>query len=148
MVHESSTTVEEYLQDLPASRRKIITELRNFILKKIPKGYQETLRWGMISYEVPLDRYSSTYNKQPLSYIGLASQKNHIGLYLMNIYQDKNVEGFLRNAFAEKGKKLNMGKACIRFKKIDDIPLNAIGRIIASTSVNEFIDQYEASRNN
>lgn len=148
MVQSNAATVEEHLQELPENKRKIISELRNFILKKIPKGYQETMRWGMISYEVPLDRYSNTHNKQPLSYIGLALQKNHIGLYLMNIYQDKNVESFLRNAFKEKGKKLDMGKACIRFKKIDDIPLNAIGRIIASTSVNEFIDQYEASKNN
>ncbi len=148
MLQSTPSTVEEYLQELPASRRKIISELRNLIRKKIPKGYNETMRWGMISYEVPLDRYPTTYNKQPLSYIGLASQKGHIGLYLMNIYQDKNVESFLRTAFKTSGKKLDMGKACIRFKKLEDLPLDAIGRIIASTSVNEFIDQYEQSRSN
>lgn len=144
----SATTVEEYLQELPEDRRKIMSTLRDFIRKKIPRGYQESMRWGMISYEVPLDRYPNTYNGQPLGYIGLASQKNHIGLYLMNLYADKNIETFLVSAFKTAGKKLDMGKCCIRFKKIEDLPLSAVGRIISTTSVNEFIDQYERTRGN
>ena len=144
----NAVTVEEYLQEIPEEKRKTISTLRDFIRKKIPKGYQESMRWGMISYEVPLDRYPNTYNGQPLGYIGLALQKNHIGLYLMNIYGDKNIETFIQTAFKTAGKKLRMGKCCIRFKKLQDIPLDAIGRVISTTSVNEFIDKYEGSREN
>ena len=144
----NAVTVEEYLQEIPEEKRKTISALRDFIRKKIPKGYQESMRWGMISYEVPLDRYPNTYNGQPLGYIGLALQKNHIGLYLMNIYGDKNIETFIQTAFKTAGKKLSMGKCCIKFKKLQDIPLDAIGRVISTTSVNEFIDKYEGSREN
>jgi hypothetical protein len=104
------------------------------------------MRWGGISYEVPLERYPNTYNKQPLGYAGLISQKNYCSLYLNAVYQDPSAEARLREEFAKAGKKLDMGKSCVRLKKLEDLPLEAIGRTIAGTPVGEFLAQYERSR--
>lgn len=100
----------------------------------------------MLSYEVPLEIYSHTYNKKPLNYIGLAVQKQYYSLYLMPAYMDQNVYQTLMNAFESVGKKLSLGKSCIRFKKVEDIPLDLIGSIIASHSVESFIRAYETAR--
>src|SRR6185369_13191065 len=96
-------------------RRAVVAAVRKIILKNLPKGFQETINWGMISYEVPLERCPETYNGQPLSYAALAAQKNYYGLYLMPVYGNKKLETFLRDAFKKAGKKLDMGKACVRF---------------------------------
>jgi hypothetical protein len=100
----------------------------------------------MICYEVPLERYPTTYNQQPLMYAALAAQKNYYSLYLNSVYQDPDGEARLREEFAQAGKKLNMGKSCLRFKKTEDLPLEVIGRVIAGTSVEEFIAGYRRSR--
>jgi hypothetical protein len=104
------------------------------------------MNWGMIAYEVPLARYPRTYNKQPLLYAALASQKNHLALYTMNVYADKATEKAFREGFKKAGKKLDMGKCCIRFKRTEDLHLPAIGRLVAKTPVAEFIRLYERSR--
>jgi hypothetical protein len=104
------------------------------------------MNWGMISYEVPLARYPDTYNKQPLSYVALAAQKSHYALYLTCANQDEAAGHRLEEAFAAAGKKLDMGKSCVRFKRVDDLPLDAIGHIIADTPPDAFIAQYEAAR--
>jgi len=142
----SATTVTEYLDSLPADRRETIEAVREVILKHVPKGYEEAINWSVISYQIPLERYPTTYNKQPLMYAGLASQKNYCALYLMGVYGSKSLEEELRTAFAKEGKKLSMGKSCIRFKSVDDLPLNAIGNIIARCSVEKYIEIYESSR--
>jgi len=107
----------------------------------------ESINWGMLSYEVPLEIYPHTYyNKKPLNYIGLAVQKQYYSLYLMPAYMDKNVYQTLMNAFESAGKKLSLGKSCIRFKKVEDLQLDLIGSIIASHNVESFIRAYEEAR--
>jgi hypothetical protein len=104
------------------------------------------MNWGMISYEISLEVYPSTYNGQPLSYAGLAAQKNHYALYLMAVYGDPAREARLREGFAQAGKKLDMGKSCVRFRRLEDLPLDVIGEVIASTPPDELIATYERSR--
>ena len=106
----------------------------------------ETMQNGMIGYVVPLDRYPKTYNGQPLTYAALASQKRHISLYLMNIYGDPEIEQWFVDRYRATGKRLNMGKSCVRFKGLGDIPIDLIGEVIARTTVPQFIERYETSR--
>lgn len=146
MANSNATTVEEYLKELPDARRVVISQVRDLILEHLPEGYRESMNWGMISYEIPLDRYPDTYNGQPLGYIALAAQKNYNALYLMSVYQNPEKERELREAFRKSGNKLDMGKACIRFTKMADLPRKEIGELIAETSPDEFIASYEESR--
>ena len=146
MVSSKASTVAEYLAELPRERRKVISAVRAVIRKNLPKGYRETMNWGMICYEVPLKRYPETYNGQPLMYAALAAQKNHYGVYLTTVYQDLRQEQRLRESFRAAGQKLDMGKSCVRFRKLEDLPLEVIGEIIASTPPEEFIKNYEAAR--
>lgn len=139
MVSTSTTTATDYLASLPQDRREVISAVRELILRNLPEGYQETINWGMLSYEVPLETYPDTYNKKPLSYVGLAAQKNYNSLYLMSVYQDPADYQELMEAFARMGVKPDMGKSCIRFKKLDQIPLEIIARLIAKTSVQDFV---------
>jgi hypothetical protein len=104
------------------------------------------MRWGMISYEIPLERYPDTYNGQPLLYAALAAQKHYYALYLMCVYQDPKLERLLRDGFARAGTKLDMGKSCVRFRKIEDLPLDTVGRIVAGTPPDQFIARYERVR--
>ena len=140
MVSTSTTTATDYLASLPQDRREVISAVRELILRNLPEGYQETINWGMLSYEVPLETYPDTYNKKPLSYVGLAAQKNYNSLYLMSVYQDPADYQELIKAFDGMGVKPNMGKSCIRFKKLDQIPLEKIARLIAKTSVQDFVE--------
>ena len=146
MATSSATTVEGYLDDLPPDRRAVIATVRDTIRKTLPDGYRETINWGMITYEVPLDRYPDTYNGQPLMYAALAAQKNHYAVYLTGLYQDPDEEKRFRAEFAKAGRKLDMGKSCVRFRKLEDLPLDVIGRTIAATPPEKFIARYEASR--
>jgi len=139
MVQSKAKTVAEYLDELPEDRRAAIAMVRSVVKKNLPKGYKERMGYGMITYEIPLEQYPDTYNGQPLCYIGLASQKNHMALYLTNVYADPEQEQFLSDAFKKAGKKMDMGKSCLRFKKIEDLPLDAIGTIVASTPPEEMI---------
>ena len=139
-------TVPEYLKSLPPERREAITALRGIILKNLPKGYQESLNWGMITYEIPLKVFPQTYNGQPLMYAGLASQKNHMAMYLMCAYADKAVGKWFQEAWKTADKKLDMGKSCLRFKKLSDLSLPVIGKLIAKTPMAEYIRYYERSR--
>ena len=146
MVQSAATSVEEYLANLPASRRRDIATIRQLILDNLPEGYEENMNWGMISYEIPLSRYPNTYNGQPLSYVGLAAQKNHIGLYLMNVYGNPEIEEWFKNEYQKSGKKLDMGKSCVRIKTAADLPLELIGQTIAKTLPEAYIKLYETSR--
>ena len=146
MVKSAASTVAEYLDSLPADRRNVVAAVREVVLRHLPQGYRETMNWGMISYEISLEVYPSTYNGQPLSYAGLAAQKNHYALYLMAVYGDPAREARLREGFAQAGKKLDMGKSCVRFRRLEDLPLDVIGEVIASTPPDELIATYERSR--
>ena len=146
MATSKVATVDQYLAELPPDRRDVVSRMRDLVRQNLPKGYEETMNWGMISYEVPLTRYPDTYNGQPLSYVGLAAQKNYYALYLTSAYQDAAQAQALADAFKRASKKLDMGKSCLRFKKLDDLPLDAIARVVANTPPEKFIAQYEAGR--
>jgi hypothetical protein len=147
MTQPKPATPGAYLAALPADRRAVVAAVRDLVLENLPKGYVETVRSGMLSYEIPLERYPKTYNKLPLTYAALAAQKNHYALYLMSVYSDPAEAKRLEDAFGKAGKKLDIGKSCVRFRKLDDLALDAIGRAIAGTSVERFIERYEATRN-
>ena len=145
-MRSDATTVEEYLTELPDDRRVAIETVRDVIIENLPVGYVEEMNWGMISYSVPLERYPDTYNGQPLLYAALASQKNHMAVYLTGVYADEDRrDGFL-SQYRETGKRLDMGKSCVRFRQIDDLPVELIGDTIAAMDVDAFIEVYEASR--
>ena len=116
------------------------------VKKHLPKGYVETMNWGMLAYEVPLNRYPDTYNKQPLMYLALAAQKNNYALYLSCTSGDKALMGKLAAAYKAAGRKLDMGKGCLRFATLEELPLDVIGEIVASTSVARRIALSEAAR--
>ncbi len=146
MAQSAAQTVEEYLNELPADRREAITATRNVILEHLPEGYDETMQYGMISYVIPLERYPVTYNRLPLAYASLASQKNYMSLYLMNVYGDTETERWFTERYKASGRKLNMGKSCVRFKTLEDLPLELVGEVIARTTVVDFIKRYETAR--
>ena len=146
MVSSKETTPAAYLASLPDDRRKVIAAVRAVVKKRLPKGYVETMNWGMLSYEIPLSRYPDTYNKQPLMYLALAAQKNNYALYMTSVSGDKALMSKLAAAYKAAGKKLDMEKSCLRFKALEDLPLDVIGDIVASTSVERRIEAEEARR--
>ena len=146
MVSSKAATVADYLAELPADRRAEIKRVRNLINSVLPAGYREGMGYGMIGWVIPLERYPDTCNKQPLAYAALAAQKNSNSLYLNCVYASKERTERLKAAFATAGKKLDIGKSCIRFKKADDLALDAIAEEIASTTPDEYIRIYEEAR--
>lgn len=146
MARSQAKSVDGYLKELPPERRAVVSKLRDMVLKHLPKGYEESFEWGYPTYQVPLARFPDTYNKKPLCYAAIAAQKNHYALYLMCVYQDAKQLAKLEAAFEKAGKKLDMGKSCVRFKSLDDVPLPAIGQIIASTPPAAYIKAYEKIR--
>lgn len=145
-MQRKAETVSEYLAQLSPDERADVRKVRTTIRQNLPKGYQESVQWGMICYTIPLTRFSQTYNGQALCYAALAAQKNHHAIYLMNVYGDKAAERWFRARYKASGKKLDMGKSCVRFKHADDLPLDLIGEAIARTSVDDFIATYETVR--
>ena len=146
MASSSATTVAKYLASLPPERRRVVAAVRKMVLEHLPAGYEETMGWGMINYRIPLATYPHTYNGQPLCYAALAAQKNHYALYLMGVYADSKKRAGLETAFAKAGKRMDMGGSCLRFKRLEDLPLEAVGKVIAGTPPGKFIATYEASR--
>jgi Domain of unknown function (DU1801) len=146
MAASTAKTVEEYFASLPAERREVVRAVRAVVKKHLPKGYAEGMHYGMIYYHIPLSRFPETYNGQPLCYAGLAAQKNHFALYLMGAYGEPGSAARLKEGFARAGKKLDMGKSCLRFKRVEDLALDAIGESIASLSPDAYIALYERSR--
>ncbi len=145
MAKQTPSTVTEFLAQLPPDRRKEIQRVRAVVRKHLPTGYVETLTKGMIVYEVPLERYAETYNGHALWYAALASQKAYLTLHLMPVYGSAPLAQRLRDEFKAAGKKLDMGKACIRFKRADDLALDAIAEVVASTPVDRYIAHAEAA---
>ncbi len=149
-MQSKARTVDEYLAELPEDRREALRAVRAVVLKHLPKGYEEGMQYGMIGYFVPHSVYPPGYHcdpRQPLPFAGLASQKNHMSIYLMCIYGDAEHEAWVREEWATSGKKLDMGKSCVRFKKIDDVPLKVIGQAIKRVPVKKLIAHYELAIN-
>lgn len=146
MARSKATTVKGYLDELPPDQRKALTQVRQVVNKNLPKGYKESLMFGMIGWGIPLSRFPDTYNGQPLCYAGLAAQKNYNALYLMTAYGDPKLRAMLVAGFKKAGKKLDMGKSCIRFRTVDDLPLDTIAQVVASVPADKYIAVYEKSR--
>ncbi|MEL4306608.1 DUF1801 domain-containing protein [Joostella sp. CR20] len=146
---EEIHTVTEYLTAVPNERREVFMSLRNVILKNLPEGFEETLNYGMIGYVVPHSLYPAGYHCNPdlpLPFINIASQKNYIALYHMGLYADEVLNNWFVSEYPKHSKlKLDMGKSCIRFKKIDTIPLDLIGGLVSKMSVENWIALYQAN---
>lgn len=145
-MQSDATTVEAYLAELPDGRRDAIATVRDVVLAHLPAGFDEVVQYGMLSYVVPLDRYPTTYNGQPLAVASLANQKRYMALYLIGVYGDEASQAWLRERWAETGLRLDMGKSCLRFRSLADLDLGIVGDAIGRTSVDEFIAQYERAR--
>ncbi|HUM97095.1 MAG TPA: DUF1801 domain-containing protein [Chitinophagaceae bacterium] len=148
-MQSKAETVEQYISELPADRQTTINELRKVIKKNLPKGFQECMGYGMLGYVVPHSLYPPGYHcnpKDPLPFMGLASQKNSINLYHMGIYADPKLYKWFTEAHAKlSSKKLDMGKSCIRYKKPEDIPFKLIGELASKMTPQEWIVLYETA---
>jgi uncharacterized protein DUF1801 len=144
-MQSKAQTVDEYLASLPPDRREAIEAVRRTILANLDPSYQEGMQYGMIGYSVPHSIYPAGYHcdpKQPLPFAALASQKNYMSVYLC-VYGNPEMEAWFRKEWAKTGKKLDMGKCCVRFKKLDDLALDLIGETIARMPARKFIEHYE-----
>jgi hypothetical protein len=139
VVSSAARTAREYLDSLPEERRDAIAAVRSIILDNLPAGFEEGMQFGMLSYQVPLAVYPDTYNGQAASIVCLASQKGYMSLYLMGVYTSPERRRRFEQAFRKAGKKLDMGKSCVRFKRVEDLPLNVIGDTIASISMDDYL---------
>ncbi len=145
-MQSDATTVKQYLAELSKERKAQIETVREVILENLPEGYEEAMNFGMISYQVPLETYPDTYNKKPLLYAALANQKNYMSVYLMGIYSvDANDKKF-EKAYKATGKRYDVGKSCVRFRKPDDLPLDLIGETIASITADDFVENTKNAR--
>ncbi|MCU0713850.1 MAG: DUF1801 domain-containing protein [Pirellula sp.] len=145
-MQSKAQTVDDYIAELSPDRQETIAAVRKVILKNIDPAFQETMQYGMIGYSVPHSVYPTGYHcdpKQPLPFAGLASQKNHMSLYLCSAYNDTEFDSWIRNAFEKLGKKLDMGKCCIRFKKLSDLPLDVIAEAFRRVRCDQFVQRYE-----
>lgn len=146
-MQSKATTPQQYLKELPADRKEAVTQLRNAIVKNIPKGFKEEMSYGMLGYVVPHDLYPDGYHcnpKLPLPFVCVASQKNCIALHHMGIYGSPELLKWFTTEYPKHSKsKLDMGKGCVRFKKPDDIPYKLIGELMKKISVKDWINTYE-----
>jgi hypothetical protein len=145
-IRSEAATVDAYVEGLPEGRRDAIEAVRRVVLDRLPDGFAEVMQYGMISWVVPLERYPDTYNGEALAVASLANQKNHMALYLMGVYGDEGTQAWLRERWAATGRKLDMGKSCVRFRRLDDLPLDLVGDAIARIGLDDFLAAYERAR--
>lgn len=146
-MQSNAITPEEYIEELPEDRKEIISAMRKALKKNLPKGFKESMGYGMMGYCVPHSLYPKGYHcnpEQPLPFIGLASQKNHIGFYHMGLYSSpKLMQWFTDEWKKHSTKKLDMGKSCVRFKKPEDVPLRLIEELATKLTPHQWIEMYE-----
>ncbi len=146
MAATTPQTPDEYIASLPEDRRGAVAAVRDVVRENLPPGFEEGMQYGMIGWYIPLERFPDTYNGQPLGLAGLASQKNYMSLYLNNVYGDPETERWFKERYAASGKRLNMGKSCLRFTRLDDLPLDVIGETIARTDLDRYLAHYADAR--
>ena len=146
MSGSDSDDVEAYLAGLPGDRRVALHRVREVVLEHLPNGFEESTGFGMITYEVPLATFPDTYNGRPLMYAALANQKRHMAVYLTSVYADPDRLAAFRDAWTATGRRLDMGTSCVRFRSVDDVPLEVLGDIIGGTTVEEFTALERAAR--
>ena len=139
-------SVAEFLDRLPAERRRAVERMRALIRQHLPAGYEEVISKNMLVYQVPFARFTDTHNKQPLWYVALASEKSYLSLHLMSIYGDAEQAQRLKDGFRAAGKKLDMGKACIHFQSADELALDAVAAAVASMPMDRWIAVAQAAR--
>jgi hypothetical protein len=147
-MQSKATTVDQFLAGLTEDRRKVLQAVREVVLNNLDKDYDEGIQYGMIGYYVPHRVYPAGYHcdpKQPLPFAGLASHKNYMSLYLMCVYGDSDHLSWFQRAWAQTGKKLDMGKCCVRFRKLDDLALDVIAEAIRRVPAKKFIERCEAT---
>ena len=142
-MRSDATTVKGYLASMPPDRREAISAVRDVILEHLPEGLEETMAWGMIAYVVPLATFPDTYNGEPLVHTALANQKQHMSLYLNCIYGDERIREHFEEAYGSTGKRYDVGKSCVRFRRLDDLPLDVVGEAVAAAPIEELIAQHE-----
>lgn len=142
----SPVTIDDYLASLEPDRRAVVEQVRELVVRALPEGYEEVLAFGMISWVVPLERFPDTYNGQPLGYVALSAQKRHFSLYLMGLYSSVENELDFRERWTATGRKLDMGKACLRFRRVEDLELDLVAEAVASTSVEDYLQLYAQAR--
>lgn len=146
-MQSKASTPDQYMAELPAERKEAMTKLRDTIRKNLPRGFEETMQYGMLTYVVPHSLYPAGYHCNPsdaLPFISLASQKNNISFYHMGIYALPELLKWFTSEYPKHAKgKLDMGKSCVRFKKMDDIPYKLIGELVKKVKAKEWIDYYE-----
>ena len=145
-MQSKATSVSKYLNSLPPERRVALQKVRSVIKKHLPAGFKEGMEFGLIGYFIPLSTFPDTYNGHPLMIAALASQKNYMAVYLMGVYGHSPLATWFSREWKKTGKKLDMGASCIRFKKLEDVPLDVLGSEIASIPVDKLIASYEAKR--
>ncbi len=143
MATSSAPTVAAYLASLPPERRKVVAAVRRQVRAGIPKGYVERMGYGMISYEIPLSRYPVTYNRKPLCYIALAAQKTNYALHLVGAYMNPPLRRRIEATFKAAGLRLDMGRGCLRFKALEDLPPGFVTEVAAAVPVEKFLEVYE-----
>lgn len=145
-MRSEAESVERYLEAQPEDRRAALLQVRDTILASLPEGYEEAMNWGMVTYQVPLDVCPNTYNGQPLMYAALASQKDYMAVYLSAIYADEGARTRFEKAYKRTGKRYDVGKSCVRFRALDDLPLDVLGEAIGSVPLDDFVASYQAGR--
>lgn len=145
MKKDAPADAREYLALLPEERAATLGRLRDTVREHLPRGFEETIEFGMIAYVVPLSTYPKTYNGRPLLLCALASQKNHLALYLTGLYTDEGRREAFESAFRKAGKKLDAGKSCVRFGTLDDLAMGAVTSAIEGLSVDDLIALHEAT---
>lgn len=141
-----AASVDEYLASLPEDRRVTVAALRDAVRAGLPPGYEESMQYGMIGYFVPHSRYPDGYHcdpRQPLPFAGVGAQKHHYGVYLFCIYQDPGLNAWFLEEYAKTGKRLDMGKGCVRFRRLEDAPLALLTEVVSRIPVDAFVERYE-----
>ena len=139
----SPASAESYVAALPEQRREFVSALREVVLANLQPGFEEGIEYGMLSYHVPVESFPDTYNGRPLGLAALASRKSYVSLYLMSVYGDGEEESWFRDRWRASGQRLDMGRACVRLKRLEDLPLDVVGEAISRTSVERVIASHE-----
>ena len=146
MPRSTAATPEEYIASLPDDRRDAVAKVREVVNRNLPPGYEEGMAYGMIGWWVPLETFPDTYNGQPLGLAGLASQKDYVSLYLNTVYGNPAEEAWFKERYADSGKRLNMGKSCLRFRRLEELPLDVIAETIARADLDRTLAHYAEAR--
>jgi hypothetical protein len=139
-------TVSQWLASVPAERKDAIKAVRDAVNERLPKGYKETVDWGMLAWVVPLATLPNTHNGRPLMLAALGAHTKLMTIYLMSVYSDPKIRREFETAYKKTGKKLDMGGSCVHFKTLDDLPLDVVGNTIARVAVDEYVERYQNSR--